>query len=406
MPISKVITEGRIPVKVYASKVEDNIIEQLVNTSNVPGAFHHIAVMPDVHFGMGIAIGTVLATHNTIIPSAVGADIGCGMCAQRFDIEACDAKKYLEDIHKDIKAKIPTGFAGRQKISSNYNEFYSDNDHTKNLTGEVHKHAPHKFGTLGGGNHFIELCEDQDDGAMWLVLHSGSRKIGNVIGLYYGKLAKKLNEKWHSNSPKDLEFLPVDSDEGQDYIKDMIWAQAYAMGSRELMLKDIIEILENYGINTPFHSSDSTSRVNIHHNFAQLENHFGKNVWIHRKGATQARTGQLGIVPGSMGVGSFIVEGLGNRDSFMSCSHGAGRTMSRKQAKNVLAMEGFRSSMEGIVADVNEDLLDEAPAAYKDLGQVMEDQSDLIKPIHRLKPVLNVKGQGRNKMRNAPKTTV
>lgn len=387
MPIKQVITTGRIPAKIYASVVEDNVVEQLVNTANVPGAFRHVASMPDAHLGIGIAIGTVLATHNTIIPNAVGVDIGCGMCAQSFDIEACDAKKYLKDIHRDIKANIPVGFAGRQKISDGYNEFYNNNkDHTKNLTAEIHTHAPHKFGTLGGGNHFIELCEDQDDGSMWLVLHSGSRKIGNVIGFYYGRLAKKLNEKWHSNSSRDLEFFPVDSDEGQDYIADMTWAQAYAMGNREQMLNDVIEILGNYGIKV------SKERVNIHHNFAQLENHFKQNVWIHRKGATQARAGQKGIIPGSMGVGSFIVEGLGDRDSFMSCSHGAGRTMGRKQAKKILSMDKFKSSMEGIVADVNEDLLDEAPAAYKDLTQVMEDQNDLVKPIHRLKPILNVKG--------------
>lgn len=386
MPINKVITDGRIPVKVYASIVEDGVAEQLIDTSNVPGAFHHVASMPDAHVGIGIAIGTVLVTRNTIIPNAAGVDIGCGMSAQKFDIEACDAKQYLKDIHRSIKAKIPVGFAGRQKAPQGYNDFYAKESHTTRLTAEIHKHAPLKFGTLGGGNHFIELCEDQGDGSLWLVLHSGSRKIGNVIGFYYGRLARQLNEKWHSNSLKDLEFFPTDSIECNDYVVDMVWAQAYAMASREQMIDDVIEILESYKIKT------ANERVNIHHNFAQLENHFKQNVWVHRKGATQARKGQMGIVPGSMGVGSFIVEGLGNKDSFMSCSHGAGRVLSRKQARRVLSMEGFIDSMKGIVADVNEDLIDEAPSAYKDLTQVMKDQSDLVKPIHQLKTVLSVKG--------------
>ena len=386
--MKKVLSSERKPIKMWLDSVEDGALEQAKNLANLPFVFKHIALMPDCHQGYGMPIGGVMATENVVIPNAVGVDIGCGMLAAKTDttVHHLDEKQ-IKNFVAGVKRQIPVG-KNSHKEPKTWSEFeYApDIDVVRN---EIEK-AEHQIGTLGGGNHFIELQRDTD-GNVWVMIHSGSRNFGYTVAKYYNNVAKALNKKWFSSVPAqaDLAFLPMGTTMGMEYMDAMEFAVEFALANRRRMLKRVEEILYNVGKITV------GKPINIAHNYAQYENHFGKNVIVHRKGATSARKGEIGIIPGSQGTSSYIVEGLGNPDSFTSCSHGAGRLMSRTKAKTDLdlATEQRRLDELGVIHDLKtKDALDEAAGAYKDIDIVMENQSDLVRIVTKLSPLAVVKG--------------
>lgn len=400
MPIFEEIpaeTTGHVPVKIWTDQVEDKAKQQLTALGSCPFVFHHVAAMPDVHYGIGATIGSVFATRDVLLPTAVGVDIGCGMLAQPFNLRAVDlSAAFLRELHEQTKRDIPTGFgqhAGQQAW-----EGFEEGRYTSAVAAIVREKAPYQLGTLGGGNHFLELCKD-DDGQVWLMLHSGSRGAGNMIAQHHIDIARELNYTRQIKSAPDLWVLPLDTAEGQNYLKDMLWAQEYAMMNRQRMLWAFIDLFERL-LKKKLHIDlqfDASAAINIHHNYANRETAYGETVWVHRKGATYAAADVLGIIPGSMATGSYIVRGLGNPESFQSCSHGAGRIMSRGQAERTITLESFVHKMKGIVAETSREYLDEAPQAYKDLDTVIHNQADLIEPVRRLWPIMNVKGASRVK---------
>ena len=375
----------------------------MCNVARLPFIFSHLAMMPDAHQGYGMPIGGVLATtKDYVIPNAVGVDIGCGMCCLRTGLTFI-TKDNLEKIKTDIQRLIPVGFKHHSKKQDEGSMPIRATPHIDMpIVDSQYNSALKQIGTLGGGNHFIEL-QKSDSGYVWLMLHSGSRNLGYRIASYYHKTAVSLNEKWYSNIPNtQLAFLPVDSHEGRAYLRDMTFALAYAKENRKRMMKVFKEAVVNI-----FKDICFEQEINIHHNYASLEHHFGKNVWIHRKGATSAKPDEMGIIPGSMGTSSYIVKGKGNPESFMSCSHGAGRNMSRTAACERLTVEECNKAMDGIVFDrwskfrpkrrnkqEKKDLWDlsEAPLAYKDIDEVIQAEIDLIEPVVKLSPLGVVKG--------------
>jgi tRNA-splicing ligase RtcB len=320
----------------------------------------------------------------------------CGMLAQPFNVRAVDlSTSFLRELHELIKKNIPTGFGGHPDPQE-WEGFEDETRYTEGVAAIVREKGPMQLGSLGGGNHFLELCQDED-GMVWLMLHSGSRGAGNMIATYHIAIAEELNKELNIPSARDLWVLPLDRDEGQAYLRDMLWAQDYAMENRQRMRWTFIQIFSNLlrkrlRIDLDF---DPAAGINIHHNYANPETHFGREVWVHRKGATFAGEGVLGIIPGSMATGSYIVRGLGNPESFRSCSHGAGRVMSRGEAVRSITLEAFAHKMKGIVAETGKEYLDEAPQAYKDLDTVILNQADLVEPVRRLRPIMNVKGAGK-----------
>jgi len=380
-----------LPVYSWCDNIDSLAMEQIDSLANHPCAFHHIAIMPDCAVGYGMPIGGVVAFKKTVAPYAVGSDAGCGMHAIRTGILAKDlTRNQIVEIRRYIKQRIPVG----NKVHDTNRkwegfEAYSNSLHTIPpwLTPSVWDRVLKSLGTLGGGNHFIEIQEG-DDGYIWLMLHSGSRSLGNKIADYYQKVSKKLNEMWLSPVPyRGLPFLPVDSEIGEEYLRDVNFALYFAFENRRRMMGIVIEGVKSVLPRTIFDES-----IDVHHNYATIENHFGENVWVHRKGAISAKKGEIGIVPGSMGDPSYIVQGLGNRDSFMSCAHGAGRDMSRTEASAKLDIAECNKSMEGIVfggwgpkrggaCD-----LSEAPDAYKDIEKTMDAQKDLVEVVVKLKP--------------------
>lgn len=378
------------PIFSWCEYVEDGAMKQAVDLSIHPSIFHHVALMPDCHQGYGMPIGGVIACERDIIPNAVGVDIGCGMCAVRTTFPADDLdedliKKVLGLLRKDI----PVGFKHRE-----YPLIWDGFDSAPDLKviQEQISRARRQLGTLGGGNHFLEMQVDEA-GFLWLMLHSGSRNFGYRIAKHYHELAQELCEKYHTDIPvKDLAFLPTESEEGQEYITAMRFALEFAAQNRKAMMGIFSETVDLI-LGCEFNKS-----INIHHNYADIENHFGRNVWVHRKGATLARKGTEGIIPGSMGTSSYIVEGLGNPDSFHSCSHGAGRCMSRSAASHNLTVEECDKAMEGIVygrwgkGRKGKVDLGEAPQAYKNIHEVIVAQADLVKVAHVLQPLGVVKG--------------
>lgn len=393
------------PIKSWTKgvQVEDQARQQLRNIANMPFIHKHVAAMPDVHFGRGATVGSVIATRGAIIPAAVGVDIGCGMIAVKTSLVASDLPDSLRELRLDIERAVPHGFVsvnGRAKDGAFLIAPQSIMTRWRNLNDRydllVQKHGdkikkkdPHnQLGTLGGGNHFIELCLDENDG-VWIMLHSGSRGAGNVIGQYFIELAKKDMRVHHINLPDtDLSYLSEGTKHFDDYIEALNWAQEYAYENRQAMLDLVLGVMRKHL--KPFTLSEKA--INCHHNYATIENHFGANVWVTRKGAVRAREGDLGIIPGSMGTGSFIVRGKGNEQSFCSCSHGAGRSMSRGSAKKQITLEQHREAMQGIEARLDSGVLDESPAAYKNIHAVMDAQSDLVEVVYRLRQVLNIKG--------------
>ena len=379
----RVIDTEKLPIKLWLSDIEDGALAQARNLANLPFAYKWIAIMPDSHQGYGMPIGGVMATEGVIVPNAVGVDIGCGMVATRFDLKRIDTDT-IKNIMGKIRQSIPVGF-NHQKENQIWDGFDIAPD-IKIIQQELTS-ARKQLGTLGGGNHFVEI-QQGDDGFVWVMLHSGSRNFGLKTANEYHNKAKKLCERWQSDIPhQDLSFLPIETEEGKEYFTAMKYCLDFAQKNRDLMMERIIDILhEETG-------SEHFEPINIHHNYAAFEHHYGKDVLVHRKGATKATTGLKGIIPGSMGTSSYIVEGLGNPESFMSCSHGAGRAMGRKEAKNKLSLEEEQEKMRGIVHGLRTAKeLDEAPGAYKDIDAVMENQKDLVKIVVKLKPLGVIKG--------------
>ena len=396
-----------VPLKLWdsAGPFEAGAMQQLRNVASLPFIHRHVAGMPDVHWGKGATVGSVIATKAAIVPAAVGVDIGCGMMAVRTSLGADQLPDSLSAIRAEIERAVPKGFESTQgtnflkggwretpnAISRMWNERF-DRRYAAILAKHPKIDGPTaaQLGSMGGGNHFIELCLDEED-RLWVMLHSGSRGTGNRIGTYFIDAAREAiaKETLDFHLPdRDLAFLSEGSQLFDDYIEAMHFAQDYAKVNRELMMLRVLEALRKH---LPAFATDKTA-INCHHNYAVRETHFGERVWVTRKGAVRAGAGELGIIPGSMGTGSFIVEGLGNEESFCSCSHGAGRAMSRGEAKRRITLEEHRAAMQGIEARLDEGVLDESPAAYKEIGAVMKAQEDLVQIRHRLRQVVNVKG--------------
>lgn len=386
---------GRIPIKSWCNLPEVGAMEQARNLANLPFAFHHVALMPDTHQGYGMPIGGVLATEDVIIPNAVGVDIGCGMLSVKTSLTDISVSA-LERIVDEIYKQIPVGFNHHQipcdetEMPYKWRKVGTTDAETYPVVHQEFERARFQLGTLGGGNHFIEI-QRGSDGHIWFMIHSGSRNLGFKVAEKYSLLAGIMNNRWFSSVPKEWElaFLPSDSKHGKTYLTEMNYCLEFAYRNRKAMANRIKDIIE---YNLPFTTFDT--EVNIHHNYVALENHFGSDVWVHRKGATSAKSGEMGIIPGSQGTSSYIVQGLGNVNSFMSCSHGAGRAMGRKEAKRVLSLEDELGIMnrQGIVHRLTEKNLDEAPSAYKNIDVVMEEQKDLVEIIIKLEPLAVIKG--------------
>jgi tRNA-splicing ligase RtcB len=405
--IYKVIDTGTgVPIKAWTDGVplEEEAAKQLRNVASLPFVHKWVAAMPDVHWGIGATVGSVIPTRGAIIPAAVGVDIGCGMMAVKTTLNAADLPETLRNIRTTIEKAIPHGRTdngGRRDRGA-----WSDIPDTHLAVWEelkpgydriVEKHrrldrgnGVNHLGTLGTGNHFIEVCLDQDD-SVWFMLHSGSRGVGNRIGTYFIELARQDMRKWFINLPdRDLAYLPEGTDHFSDYVEAVHWAQSFAMANRQLMMKSVVGAVRASGETPEF---DATLEVvNCHHNYVAIENHYGENVFVTRKGAVRAREGDMGIIPGSMGTQSFIVRGRGNPESFHSCSHGAGRAMSRGEAKRRFTLADHEAATAGVECRKDAGVIDETPAAYKSISAVMNAQRDLVEIAYTLRQVVCVKG--------------
>jgi tRNA-splicing ligase RtcB (3'-phosphate/5'-hydroxy nucleic acid ligase) len=399
-------TEG-VPIKAWTRGVaiEDAARRQLENVARLPIVFRHVAVMPDVHFGIGATVGSVVPTERAIIPAAVGVDIGCGMMAMETTMVASQLPDTLKPLRAAIEKAVPHGrtSGGRRGDRGAWHDIpKATEDAWKQLAPEYARLADkHKqigqgndvnhLGTLGTGNHFIEVCLDERD-RVWFMLHSGSRGVGNRIGTYFIELAKRDMQRHGKDLPdKDLAYLTEGTQHFDDYVAAVGWAQRYAKLNRELMMKSVIAAARSPAAGLPAFELGELA-VNCHHNYVEVEHHFGHDVFVTRKGAVRARLGDLGIIPGSMGARSFIVRGKGERESFCSCSHGAGRAMSRGEAKRRFTLEDHAKATEGIECRKDANVIDETPMAYKPIDQVMAAQSDLVEVVHELRQVVCVKG--------------
>ena len=387
--MKKVISTENKPIKMWLDDLEEQTLAQAKNLANLPFAFKHISLMPDAHCGYGMPIGGVLACKGVVIPNAVGVDIGCGMSALPTSLEDIDAHD-LKKIMSEIRKRIPLGF---EKHTQKQDErLMPEREEKIAIIDRQYENARLQLGTLGGGNHFIEI-QSGSDGRVWIMLHSGSRNLGKQVADYYNQLAKKMNERWHSSVPSkwDLAFLPIETPEAKEYMKAMQFCVDFAKANRDLMMKRIQEAF----VSVMGDDLEFDQMINIAHNYAAWENHFGNDLIVHRKGATRARKGEVGIIPGSQGTKSYIVGGLGNPDSFESCSHGAGRKMGRKQAQRELNLEAEIALLDEkkiIHAIRTQRDLDEATGAYKDIDVVMENQKDLVKILVELQPLAVIKG--------------
>ncbi|WP_077035737.1 RtcB family protein [Pelomonas sp. KK5] len=397
--------EGGAPVKMWTRgvPVEAEARQQLENAARLPVIFKHVAAMPDVHYGIGATVGSVIPTYKAIIPAAVGVDIGCGMMAAKTTLRAEDLPDSLGPLRAAIEKAVPHGMSprrnGRDKgswdtppdetdrawalLEDEFDQICEDYPRLKNTNNYK------QLGTLGTGNHFIEVCLDEA-GAVWVMLHSGSRGVGNAIGTHFIELAKKDAEVHQRNLPdQNLAYFEEGARYFGDYVRAVGWAQKFARANREVMMSRVIAAMRSV-IAKPFESH--VEAVNCHHNYVQRETHFGESVLVTRKGAVSAKAGELGIIPGSMGAKSFIVRGKGNPDSFMSCSHGAGRKMSRTKAKKLYTVADQVAATQGVECRKDADVIDEIPMAYKDIDAVMEAQKDLVEVVYTLKQVVCVKG--------------
>lgn len=386
--MKSVVTTERVPIKMWLGEdeIEPGALAQAKNAANLPGVFKWISIMPDSHQGYGVPIGSVIALQGLISPNLVGVDIGCGMSAAKTSLTVNDLdEEVIKRWMQGVRGRIPLGFK-HQKDRQEWEGFRRAPD-APIVQQELNK-AHYQLGTLGGGNHFIELQKDEF-GDVWIMLHSGSRNIGLKIANFYHGAAQALCERWHSDVPhKDLAFLPLGDLQGDDYMQAMNWALDFAYANRAHMMDVCLDVLDIVS-----GGANLEHEVNIHHNYAAMEHHFGKDVLVHRKGATLAREGTIGIIPGSMGTQSYIVEGLGNRESFNSCSHGAGRKMGRNQAKKNLNLEEQQEIMKDVIGGPRSQKdLDEAPGAYKDIDTVMANQEDLVVTRVTLTPLASIKG--------------
>jgi tRNA-splicing ligase RtcB len=377
--------------------IEDSALKQLKNLARLP--FLHpngVAVMPDVHAGIGSTVGTVIATDKAIIPAAVGVDIGCGMNAVRLNMKASQLPDSLKCIRDTIEHAVPLGAGAAHRSDEHMAQRIASVKHTPSAVIQLMggwdatwKKAGPQLGTLGSGNHFIELCLDENDD-VWLMLHSGSRGIGNLIGRHFIALAKRDMERYYITLPDDdLAYFPEGTDNFEDYVAAVDWAQEYALENRRIMMNAVRHALHGALGWNPEVTSEA---ISCHHNYVEKENHYGRNVWVTRKGAVRARVGDLGIIPGSMGQQSYIVRGKGNPESYCSCSHGAGRQMSRSEAKRRFTLADLVEQTKGVECRKDDAVIDEIPGAYKRLDLVMEAQKDLVEVVHTLRAVLCVKG--------------
>jgi len=395
--MKQVIKEANArPIKIWTDEVEDSALTQLKNLSRLPFiASNGVACMPDVHAGIGSTVGTVIATDKAVIPAAVGVDIGCGMNAVRLSLKASDLPENLKPLRDEIERKIPLGVGGAHDHSTDIGEITQElhksviNPVFKGDLNKFHAKAASQMASLGSGNHFIEICLDENQD-VWVMLHSGSRGIGNMIGSHYIEIAKRNMEKFFISLPDDnLAYFPENTEDFESYMCAVGWAQNYAFENRRRMMIYVIEAMQGI-ITKPF--TITQEAINCHHNYVERENHFGRNMWVTRKGAIRARKGDLGIIPGSMGQRSYIVRGKGDLQSYCSCSHGAGRVMSRAEAKRKFSLTDLIEQTKGVECRKDESVIDEIPASYKDIDTVMANQTDLVEVVHQLKQVLCVKG--------------
>jgi tRNA-splicing ligase RtcB len=398
MPIKQVIDTQRVPVKIWTDDADANSKRQLENIASLPIIHHHVAAMPDVHLGIGATIGSVIATHKAIIPAAVGVDIGCGMVACRLSITGNQLdERSLKKVFDQISRDVPVG---REQHSDNRALTGAARPYARRLEAMTRKHPQllksvgkhskwvNQIGTLGGGNHFIEVCLDESN-RVWVMLHSGSRGIGNALATYFIGLARRDMERSMIQLPdRDLAYFAEGSEHFGDYVEAVSWAQEYAMQNRREMVDLVLAALRRH-----LPAFDVAGEVvNCHHNYVAAEHHYGADVWLTRKGAIRARAGDLGIIPGSMGARSYIVRGRGNAESFDSCAHGAGRRMSRTAAARQFSPADLVCQTQGVICRKDQGVVDEIPGAYKDIDTVMANQADLVEVLHTLKQVVCVKG--------------
>lgn len=400
-PICQVFgTAGGVPVKVWTHDIEAGAHEQLERLATMPFLHKHVAVMPDVHLGIGCSVGTVVATKGAVIPAAVGVDLGCGMIAVRTSLRAEHLPDNLSTLRHSIERAVPVGFAEHKKPATRKDgspafdaaALIASQAELRDQKAVVQRGGADKHlrqvGTLGGGNHFIEICLDLED-RVWVMLHSGSRNVGKVIAEHFISKAKRHMERWFITLPDaDLAYLPDGTDDFRAYVEAVEWAQGYALLNRSVMLDLVLDEIRYY---FPDMVVDEVA-ANCHHNYISREHHFGENVLVTRKGAIRAREGDMGIIPGSMGTRSYIVRGLSNKDSFESCSHGAGRRMSRGEARRRFTVDDVAEQTRGVECKKTADVVDELPGAYKPIEQVMANQTDLVEVVAELRQVLCVKG--------------
>ena len=391
MPIRKVLSQGRVPVKIYTDDVADNAQAQLANIASLPFIHHHVAAMPDVHLGIGATVGSVIPTKGAIVPAAVGVDIGCGMNAVRLSLKASALPESLKSIRAQIERDVPVGMAGhkdeRWQVDA-LSRVAPGLDAIQSKYPKLKADWRGQMGSLGGGNHFIELCLDENQD-VWVMLHSGSRGIGNRIGQFFIEAARKEMERHFIQLPdRDLAYLVEGSTLFDDYLEAVGWAQDYAMENRRTMMSLVLKALARHL--PPFTLTQEA--INCHHNYVAREHHYGADVWVTRKGAIRAGAGDLGIIPGSMGARSYIVRGKGDAESLCSCAHGAGRKMSRNEAQKQFTVDDLKRQTAGVECRKDGGVLDEIPGAYKDIDTVMANQADLVEIVHTLKQVLCVKG--------------
>ena len=402
----EVMQDGGVPIKSWTTGVpfEDQAKQQLKNIARLPFIHGWVAAMPDVHLGKGVTIGSVVPTAGAVIPAAVGVDIGCGMMAVRTEINAAALPDNLAPLRTAIESAVPHGRSAHRRDGRDkgaWNDIPTDvaacwGKLSKKFEKLSEKHPVLKktnnvqhLGTLGTGNHFIEACLDEHN-SVWFMLHSGSRGVGNRIGTHFIEMAKKDMQKWHIQIPdRDLAYLPEGTDHFDEYVEAVEWAQSFAQLNREAMMARVI-LAAKQSLGLEFEAR--LEAVNCHHNYVSRENHYGKNLWITRKGAVRARQGEMGIIPGSMGAQSYIVRGLGNPESFCSCSHGAGRVMSRTKARQLVSLEQHRQATADVECRKDAGVIDETPAAYKAIDKVMDAQRDLVEIVYALKQVVCVKG--------------
>jgi tRNA-splicing ligase RtcB (3'-phosphate/5'-hydroxy nucleic acid ligase) len=398
MPVRVVLDSQRVPVKIWTDEVDENSKRQLANIASLPCIHHHVAAMPDVHLGIGATIGAVIATREAIIPAAVGVDIGCGMVACRLSLTGNQLdEKSLKKVFDQISRDVPVGreqhgdkralTAAARPFASRLEAMTLKHPHLLKAVGR-HSKWFNQMGTLGGGNHFIEVCLDESN-RVWVMLHSGSRGIGNALASYFIGLARRDMERSMIQLPdRDLAYFEQGSVHFGDYVEAVSWAQEYAMQNRREMADLVLA-----GLKRHLPAFDVTGEaVNCHHNYVAAEHHYGADVWLTRKGAIRARAGDLGIIPGSMGTRSYIVRGKGNAESFNSCAHGAGRKMSRTAAAKQFSAADLARQTEGVICRKDKGVVDEIPGAYKDIDSVMANQADLVEVLHTLKQVVCVKG--------------